>query len=122
AARGLMRLHERRRRNALDLQLVTRSISFPDLPHSFEGYRILHLSDTRLDCLPELTEVAARLLTGIEVDLLVLIGDIHGSHSAPLALRPSRLPILSGRSASKIVVWPFSAIMIPLIWSRPWRL
>jgi len=56
----------------------------PDLPKSFDGYRILHLSDTHLDCLPELATVASRLLAGIEVDLLALTGDIHGHHRAPL--------------------------------------
>jgi hypothetical protein len=85
AGARFLRLHGRGRRNALDVQLVARSISFTDLPHSFDGYRILHLSDTHLDCLPELAEVAVRLLAGIEVDLLALTGDIHGSHLAPLA-------------------------------------
>jgi hypothetical protein len=80
----LVGLHERGRRNALDVQLVTRSFSFPDLPQSFDGYRILLLSDTHLDCLPDLAIVAARLLAGVEVDLLALTGDIHGHHRAPL--------------------------------------
>jgi predicted MPP superfamily phosphohydrolase len=81
----LLRLHRRGRRNALDIQLVTQSISLSDLPRSFDGYRILHLSDTHLDCLPELATVASRLLAGIEVDLLALTGDIHGHHRAPLS-------------------------------------
>jgi len=85
AGARLLRLDRRGRRNALDIQLVTRSISFPDLPRAFEGYRILHLSDTHLDCLPELAAVASRLITGVEVDLLVLTGDIHGRQRAPLA-------------------------------------
>jgi uncharacterized protein len=78
-------LQARGRRNALDVQLVTRSVSFRDLPPSFDGYRILHLSDTHLDCLPDLVPVATHLLSGVEADLLVLTGDIHGRHRAPLA-------------------------------------
>ena len=85
AGARLLRLDRRGRRNALDIQLVARSISFPDLPRAFDGYRILHLSDTHLDCLPELAAVASRLITGIEVDLLVLTGDIHGRQRVPLA-------------------------------------
>jgi len=81
----LVSLHERGRRNALDVQLVSRSVWFADLPQSFDGYRILHLSDTHLDCLPDLAKVAARLLAGVEVDLLALTGDIHGHHRASLA-------------------------------------
>ena len=85
AGARLMRLDGRGRRNALDIQLVARSISFPDLPRAFDGYRILHLSDTHLDCLPELATVASRLIAGIEVDLLALTGDIHGRRRAALA-------------------------------------
>jgi len=50
----------------LDVELLTLSISFPHLPKSFDGYRILHLSDTHLDCLPELGTVATGLLAGLE--------------------------------------------------------
>src|SRR5262249_1113209 len=81
----LVGLHGRGKRNALDVQLTARSFFLPALPRSFDGYRILHLSDTHLDCLPELGTVAARLLDGVEVDLLVLTGDVHGHHRAPLA-------------------------------------
>ncbi len=96
AGARLLRLDRRGRRNALDIQLVARSISFPDLPRAFDGYRILHLSDTHLDCLPELAAVASRLITGIEVDLLVLTGDIHGRQRVPLADSTSPLAELIG--------------------------
>ena len=85
AGARLFGLDERGRRNALNVELVTRSISFPNLPKSFDGYRILHLSDTHLDCLPELTAVATRLLAEIDVDLLALTGDIRGHHRSPLS-------------------------------------
>lgn len=81
----LVGIHARGRRNALDARLVTVSLSFPDLPPAFDGYRILQLSDTHLDFLPDLSAIAARLLAGIEVDLLALTGDVHGHHRAPLA-------------------------------------
>jgi len=77
-------VHAWGKRNALDIRLVDLSLSFPDLPPSFDGYRILHLSDTHLDCLPELAPIAARLLAGVEVDLLALTGDVHGTLRAPL--------------------------------------
>lgn len=72
------------RRNALAPRLVERTFSFADLPPAFDGYRILHLSDTHLDILPELATVAGAMLAGIEVDLAVLTGDVHGHHRAPL--------------------------------------
>ena|SRR5665213_1677877 len=80
----LLGAHARGRRNALDVRLAALSLSFPDLPPAFDGYRILHLSDTHLDCLPELSAVAGRLLAGVQVDLLALTGDVQGHHRAPI--------------------------------------
>jgi len=80
----LVGAYQRGKRNALKIRLVDVSLSFPDLPPSFDGYRILHLSDTHLDCLPELAPIAAHLLAGLEVDLMALTGDVHGHHRAPI--------------------------------------
>src|SRR6478735_1874153 len=65
-------------RNALDLELVELEMPLAGLPAAFDGYRILHVSDTHLDVLPAVADVAARLLDGIEVDLLAITGDVHG--------------------------------------------
>lgn len=65
-------------RNALDLELTRLELPVAGLPAAFDGYRILHVSDSHLDNLPALADVAARLLDGIEVDLLALTGDVHG--------------------------------------------
>lgn len=78
-------LYGRGRRNALDLRRVDIEVTLPGLPRSFDGYRILHVSDTHLDVLPELVESARRLLDGLEVDLLALTGDVHGARTAPIA-------------------------------------
>jgi len=85
------------KRNALNIRLVALSLSFPDLPPSFDGYRILQLSDTHLDCLPELTSVAADLLDGIEVDLLTLTGDVQGHpHASIMASTTPLRSLLEG--------------------------
>jgi predicted MPP superfamily phosphohydrolase len=65
-------------RNALDLELTRLDLKVAGLPAAFDGYRILHVSDSHLDVLPAVTDVAARLLDGIEVDLLAITGDVHG--------------------------------------------
>jgi uncharacterized protein len=78
-------IHARGRRNALDVQLTQISLWFADLPPGFDGYRILHISDPHLDCMPGIAPVAASLLSGTEVDLLALTGDVLGHHRAPLA-------------------------------------
>lgn len=73
------------RRNALDVRRVEIDVALPGLPPSFDGYRILQVSDTHLDVLPELVDAARRVLAGVEVDLLALTGDIHGSPPASIA-------------------------------------
>ena len=65
-------------RNALDLELTRLELKVPGLPGAFDGYRILHVSDSHLDILPAVADVAARLLAGLEVDLLAVTGDVHG--------------------------------------------
>jgi len=78
-------LYGRGRRNALAPQVVELDLSFASLPAAFDGYRILHVTDPHLDALPELAAVAGRMIAGIEVDLLVLTGDVLADHEAPPA-------------------------------------
>ena len=78
-------LHGRGRRNALDVRRVELDVIVPDLPAAFDGYRILHVSDTHLDALPELVEPVRRLLGDLEVDLLALTGDVHGHPRVPIS-------------------------------------
>jgi predicted MPP superfamily phosphohydrolase len=78
-------LYGRGRRNALDVRRVEMDVVVPGLPAAFDGYRILHVSDTHLDVLPDLVEAARRVLAGLEVDLLALTGDVHGHAPASIA-------------------------------------
>jgi predicted MPP superfamily phosphohydrolase len=87
-------LHALGRRNALAPQLVQFELGFPALPAAFDGYRILHLSDTHLDAQPELATCAGQMLAGIEVDLVALTGDILAAHDARLALATEPLAYL----------------------------
>jgi predicted MPP superfamily phosphohydrolase len=77
-------LQDRGIRNALDLKLNQFELSFGSLPTAFDGYRVLHISDTHLDNLPAIADVARRLLDDVEVDLLALTGDVHGWAHHPL--------------------------------------
>ena len=75
-------LYRRGRRNALDLRLTELEFAFPELPRQFDGYRILHVSDTHLDTFPELANAAHKLVGCLDVDMLALTGDVHGDHRA----------------------------------------
>ncbi|MBI2736258.1 MAG: metallophosphoesterase family protein [Rhodospirillales bacterium] len=110
-------LHARGRRNALDLRKVELEVELPGLPSSFDGYRILQLSDTHLDHFPELAPAARALLDGIEVDMLAVTGDVHGhprtsiEHSAGLLMealagvrvRGPRLAVLGNHDPAAMV-------------------
>ena len=76
-------LHGRGVRNALDIRLTELEIGFPDLPPAFHGYRILHVTDTHLDELPELAPRAAELLRATQADLLALTGDYRARTKGP---------------------------------------
>jgi len=90
-------LYRRGLRNALDLRLTEFEVSLAGLPVAFDGYRILHVSDTHLDSLPAIAEVAKRVLDRVEVDLLALTGDVHGQASHPVRLSVDLLALaLSG--------------------------
>jgi predicted MPP superfamily phosphohydrolase len=76
--------YEQGRRNALAPVLVELDLTFPSLPAAFDGYRILQVSDTHLDALPELAVIAGRMLHGVAVDLVALTGDILRKYRSPL--------------------------------------
>ena len=75
-------IYRRGLRNALDIECQAFDLAFPDLPPAFDGYRILHVSDTHLDNLPELAGITRRVLEGVEADLLALTGDVFGTADA----------------------------------------
>lgn len=79
-------------RNAASPTLARVELRFADLPAAFDGYRILHLTDTHFETLPQVGEAAARCLHGHDFDLAVLTGDYQrGAPSDPVAaLAPLR--------------------------------
>jgi len=90
-------LFRRGQRNALDLELVDLAIPLVGLPQAFDGYRILHVSDTHLDVLPAIADMAQQRFDGIEIDLLVLTGDVHSTARHPLSRSVGLLKrVLSG--------------------------
>ncbi|MBM3650169.1 MAG: metallophosphoesterase [Alphaproteobacteria bacterium] len=70
-------------RNALDLRRVEFDLVPAGLPPSFDGYRILHVSDPHLDYLPDLVGVLRKLVEGLDVDMLAVTGDIRGDRRQP---------------------------------------
>ncbi len=71
----ILGIYERGKENALQVERNERTLYFPDLPESFDGYKILMMSDLHLDGLPGLTEKVRDLVKDIDVDLCILGGD-----------------------------------------------
>ncbi len=69
------------RRNMLDIQYVENAVVLPNLPRTFDGYKLLHLSDLHLDIDPDLTDAIIARLQGVAYDLCVVTGDFRASSS-----------------------------------------
>jgi len=75
AALRLTGLRQRGERNALAPVVREIRLTYDNLPESFCGFRVLHLTDLHADGLVGLADVISTRLRGLEVDLCVLTGD-----------------------------------------------
>ena len=70
-------LYWRGHRNALDVQVNFQELPCADLPAAFDGFRLLHISDTHIDANPELISILIRLVEPLEYDVCVFTGDFR---------------------------------------------
>ncbi len=76
-------IYDRGYKNALNISLKQHELYFDNLPQSFDGYKILHISDPHIDCLPGLEHVICRMIAALEYDMCVFTGDYRlGSYGA----------------------------------------
>lgn len=66
---------------------------FPDLPPAFDGFRILHISDLHVDCLPGFAEDLKRNLMDVEADVCLMTGDYRFEVSGPLDQVYQNMPV-----------------------------
>lgn len=78
----LIGLHNRGLRNAENIVFRENPLYFSDLPKSFDGFTILHLSDLHLDGMKDLDKKILEVIDGRTFDICVLTGDyrtkLHG--------------------------------------------
>jgi predicted MPP superfamily phosphohydrolase len=72
------------RRNAGAVRLRATEIVSPKVPRSFDGFRILHLSDLHADMNEPVMDQLAGLLPKLGYDLCVLTGDYRGKTFGPI--------------------------------------
>jgi predicted MPP superfamily phosphohydrolase len=88
----LFNIYKRGYQNAKNIKVNKIDLYFPDLPCSFENYKILHLSDLHIDSIQGLEDIICEKLNGLEYDLCVLTGDYRKSRQGSLKtiLRPMK--------------------------------
>ena len=70
-------LYERGRRNARDIRIRHNQVKLPHLPASFDGFRLLQLTDLHLDMDMDVTHAINERVREAEYDLCVITGDIR---------------------------------------------
>ncbi|MEX1009833.1 MAG: metallophosphoesterase, partial [Chthoniobacterales bacterium] len=105
----------RGRANCLDIRTITREQPLANLPSSFDGFRLLQLSDLHLDCVEGFTDRLLPLINNTPHDFAVITGDF-ADHAAghfqncladirriAAALKPGALAILGNHDIIEIV-------------------
>ncbi|MDM8537503.1 metallophosphoesterase [Desulfobacterales bacterium HSG17] len=68
-------LYHQGQKNAIDYKVEHRIVHLANLPRSFEGYRLLQLSDIHADGIPDGGAKLRAILSGLDADLCVITGD-----------------------------------------------
>ena len=88
-------LYQRGKRNVRAIQICHNDLYLPHLPPAFNGYRLLHLSDSHLDMAEDIPHQLIEAIREVDYDICVWTGDFrgltHGPHDSALdALRQVR--------------------------------
>ena len=71
--------------NYFDIQVVKNEVRLKNLPHEFDGYTILQLSDLHADLHPDFPERVKEIISPLDYDCIALTGDYRtctfGEHS-----------------------------------------
>lgn len=70
-------LYPRGMQNARNFKITKADFNFPDLPSSFEGYTILHLSDLHIGEFDDLPAMIGEKFSELNPDLVVMTGDFQ---------------------------------------------
>jgi predicted MPP superfamily phosphohydrolase len=76
-------LYRRGLHNAERVELRRSEIKFTQLPPSFDGFRLLHISDMHADMSPGAIRRVSELVEGLSCDLCVMTGDFRGKTFGP---------------------------------------
>jgi uncharacterized protein len=77
-------LYGRARRNAANIRVLEQDIVLPRMPSSFEGFRVLQISDPHVDMSPAILDALITRVSGLDYDACVLTGDYRAATHGPI--------------------------------------
>jgi hypothetical protein len=89
-------LWRRGRANSRALEVTRLDWAWPELPPAFDGFRILHLTDTHFGADEPMAARVARQLDAVEADVCVLTGDYAFHRAGPWDVVGAELAALCG--------------------------
>lgn len=101
----LLGLYPRGNRTATKLVLNAFDIPLPNLPPSFDGFQIAHLTDIHFDRLPDLEHRIIDTLKHSSPDLIVLTGDYKDKMKMPVEYYAPIFQTLSGALKPKYGIY-----------------
>ena len=76
-------MHKRGKRNARAIKTIHNEIVLPGLPHAFDGFRVLHLSDSHLDMDESTPQALIKAVREVDYDICVWTGDFRTQTYGP---------------------------------------
>jgi uncharacterized protein len=83
-------------RNASHVRLKTNDVISDRLPKSFDGFKILHLSDLHADMSQRALKNATKIIGSIDYDICVITGDLRAQTYGPFQPCLAELALLRG--------------------------
>ncbi len=103
---SILKLKEIGRKNATSIKVNEISLYFPNLPNSFDNFRILQISDPHIDEYPEILFALLSVIPKEAFDLVVLTGDYadrkkpnYFSYIKMLEIIKKNIPSINGHVA-----------------------
>jgi len=96
-------MQNRGKKNTANVELVKNTIGIPKLPDSFEGYKVLHISDLHFSDTDIFLPVLLGLIETIDYDICVLTGDYRYRSAGPFELAMEKLQQLVSSLNSEVV-------------------
>lgn len=98
----LVGMHGRGRRNARRVQVRRNEISLPQLPGSFDGLTLLHLSDLHVDMDADFPGVLGECVRDLQYDVCVLTGDFRYLTAGPIEAAVAGMSRLRANLAEEV--------------------